>query len=63
MAKIVFAKQFEGYTFSLFRAPKWEIICGNCGQLFIKRIVLASRPYAICDHCQATNRFRGIVYE
>jgi len=62
MAKIVFAKEFEGSQFTLFRAPKWEIVCGNCGHRFMKKIVLASRPYAICDSCQAANRFRGITY-
>jgi len=62
MSKIVFAKEAEGSGFTLFRAPKWEIVCGNCNHTFLKRLVLASRPYAVCDCCQAVNRIRGLTY-
>ena len=62
MAIIVYAKAFEGSAFTLFGAPKWEIKCGNCGHTFLKRIVLAKQPYAICDHCSAVNRFRRVEY-
>jgi rRNA maturation endonuclease Nob1 len=61
MGEIVYAKDFEGYVFSLFGAPKWDIQCGKCGQWFRKRIVLCRIPYAICDHCGSTNKLRGVT--
>ena len=61
MSKTVFAREFEGYK-AIFIPPKWDIKCGNCNQWFRKRIVLCRIPYAVCDHCGSTNKFRGITY-
>ena len=63
MPKVVNAREAEGSPFTLFGAPKWDIVCGNCGHNFIAKLVLTKTPYAICDSCQAVNKIRGITYE